>query len=162
MVDTGLQVLLEHRLIHHLLGYWADSRRQRDIALWASGPRKGIFTFVHPSIRPALYGSLPESRRRVLHRRIARVLEDRMERAGPRLRPLVASHYLAAWRWDEAFKHLFSAVDDSVRLGCFSTARCYLQEGLKALEEAEDRLPPGDALRRRLLDTLREIPSTSP
>ncbi len=137
VVETALQLLLEHRLIRHLLGYWADSRWHRDIALWASGPRKGVFAFVHPSIRPALYEFLPQDRRRVLHARVAEALERRLPSGDPNLPPLIASHLLAARQWDRALTHLISAVDRAARLEAFPTARSYLERALDGFKGPE-------------------------
>ena len=136
VVESALQLLLERRFIRHILGYWADSRWHRDIALWASGPRKGVFAFVHESIRPALYGLLPWERRRVLHSKIASVLEGRLHGGDPHLPPLIASHYLAARQWQRAVEHLVAAVDRAARLKSFETARGYLERALQALDEA--------------------------
>lgn len=161
VIETGLQVLLEHRLIRHLLGYWADSLRQRDIALWASGPRKGLFTFVHPSIRPALYQILPEHRRRVLHHQIAEALEERLDRGDNLLSSLVASHYLDAWQWDRAVDHLLSAVERAMHLGSYATAGSYLEQARTALEAFREREGASEELLRnhqRILEALQELP----
>ncbi len=74
VVELGLQLLLERRWIRPALGYWADSRRERDVAVLASHPRRRTFRFAHDDARRALYGMLSPARRQVLHAGLANAL----------------------------------------------------------------------------------------
>lgn len=136
VVETGLQVLLERWLARLRLGYWADSRKQRDVTLWSAGPGRGTFEFSHPALREIVYGSLDEARRAVLHGRIAAVLEAREASMAPRWRTeALAYHYFGAGDWARALPHLDEAAARSVRLRAPSTAGFYSSLRLRAEEE---------------------------
>ena len=138
VVETGLQVLLERWLARLRLGYWADSRKQRDVTLWSAGPGRGTFEFSHPALREIVYGSLDEERRAVLHGRIAAVLEAREGPTAPRWRSeILAHHYVEARDWARALPHLEQAAARAIRLRAPSTAGYYAS--LRLWAEAERR-----------------------
>ncbi|MGD2115553.1 MAG: BTAD domain-containing putative transcriptional regulator, partial [Acidobacteriota bacterium] len=47
VIEASLHTLLERWLVRLSLGYWADSRRDRDMVMWAGGARRGTFEFAH-------------------------------------------------------------------------------------------------------------------
>ncbi len=136
VVETGLQVLLERWLARLRLGYWADSRMQRDVTLWSAGPGRGTFEFSHPALREIVYGSLDEERRAVLHARLGAVLEARDAPTAPRWRSeTLAYHFVEARDWARALPHLEEAAARAVRLRAPSTAGYYSSLRLRAEEE---------------------------
>lgn len=140
VVEIGLQVLLERRMIRPLLGYWADSRQDRDLALWTSGTAKGTFEFIHPAIRWEVYYQLDPLRRRILHRRIAQVLEERQRQGNHDQVVLLAHHCLQAGDGWAAAEHLCRASEEARRLGAEDTARRYLQIGVDSLDRARENV----------------------
>ncbi|MCH9649922.1 MAG: AAA family ATPase [Deltaproteobacteria bacterium] len=137
VVETGLKILVDHWVIRHVLGYWADSRRQRDIALWAGGTGKATFEFTHPKIRTALYNSLNPRRRQVLHRQVAEVLEDRLAGGDPHSRFPLIYQYLEAGANQKALEHLRMAAEAAAEAGATSTARAYLEQALQCSKKLE-------------------------
>lgn len=75
VIEASLRTLLERWLVRLSLGYWADSRRDRDMVLWTGGARLGTFEFAHGAVRRAVYRMLGPERRRALHRKVAEALE---------------------------------------------------------------------------------------
>ena len=164
VIEIGLQVLLEHWLIRHILGYWADTRRDRDIALWSSGPSKGTFEFIHVTVQRELYRQLSSERRRILHGRVASALEQRQGRDDDRLPALLAHHHSKAGAWWAAARHFRNAAETARNLGAKEAAARYLEAGLAALEQAADlkeALSPQDvqSRRRARTDMVRELES---
>jgi DNA-binding SARP family transcriptional activator len=136
VVETGLQVLLERWLARLRLGYWADSRKQRDVTLWSAGPHRGTFEYSHPALREIVHASLSPERRAVLHRRIASVLERREAAVAPRWRSeILAHHHTLARDWEKALPHLTAAAEQAIRLRAPATAARYLARRLEALAE---------------------------
>jgi len=142
VIEIGLQVLLEHWLIRHVLGYWADSRRDRDIALWSSGPAKGTFEFIHVTVQRELYRQLSPERRRLLHSRVATALELKQGRDEDRLAALLAHHRSQAGEWWEATLHFRQAAESAGRLGADEAAALYLEAALGALDQAAEQEQP--------------------
>jgi hypothetical protein len=77
VVAASLRLLLGRWLVRLHLGYWADSRRDRDLTLWAGSAPGARFELAHDAFRRAVYGSLGEERRRVLHGKAAAALTRR-------------------------------------------------------------------------------------
>ncbi|HUP42060.1 MAG TPA: AAA family ATPase [Thermoanaerobaculia bacterium] len=133
VVETGIQVLLERWLGRLRLGYWADSRKQRDLTLWTAGPRHGTFEFSHPSLREAIYRALDEERRALLHRRVAEALETRWGPQGPQWRSeVLAYHHFLGRAWERALPHLQEAAANALRVGAEDTAAYYLDRAAES------------------------------
>lgn len=142
VVETGIHVLLERWLGRLKLGYWADSRQDRDLTLWSAGTRRGVFEFSHPALREVVYRSLDAERRAVLHRRVAEVLEARTDSAAPRWRSeTLAFHYFHGRWWERAVTHLEEAAGRATRLGATETARDHVAAAVDALDELERERP---------------------
>ena len=92
VVEASLRTLLERWFVRLSLGYWADSRRDRDMVIWTGGARRGTFEFSHGALRRSVYRSLDPERRRALHAKVAAALELRI---GPpdRVPPEVLAHH---------------------------------------------------------------------
>ncbi len=152
VVDTGIRVLLERWMGRLRLGYWADSRRERDVSLWTSGTRRRTFEFAHPLLREIVYGALDPERRALLHRRVAEAFEDRLPLgAGGRPSEILGFHYALGRSWARALPHLEAAAESALDLGAPDTAAWYRDraaEALKALgEERPDELAAWKDLR---------------
>ncbi len=78
VVEASLRTLLERWLVRLSLGYWADSRRDRDMVIWAGGARRGTFEFSHGALRRCVYQALDPVRRSALHAKVAAALELRI------------------------------------------------------------------------------------
>lgn len=116
VVEVALEVLLDRWLIRHSAGQWYASRRERDIVLWANGARRGHFEFSHEIVRRTLYDSLSRTRRRVLHRQIAEILEQRAGDDRESCCELLAYHYSRSGAWDRAVGYLKMAAERAFRL----------------------------------------------
>ena len=134
VVDTGIRVLLERWMGRLRLGYWADSRRERDVSLWTSGTRRRTFEFAHPLLREIVYGALDPERRAVLHRRVAEAFEDRLP-VGASLRrsEILGFHYALGRAWARALPHLEAAAETALALGAPATAGWYRDRAAEAL-----------------------------
>ncbi len=164
VVEAGIRVLLERWMGRLRLGYWADSRRERDISLWASGPRHGRFEFSHPALREAVYLSVDPARRPVLHRRVADVLEESETLASSRWRSeTLAYHTFQGRSWERAVAFSEKAAESSLRLGALPTARGHCARALEALEALSVESPGGDgpwgAARERVESLARQAAS---
>jgi predicted ATPase len=109
VVECGLEVLLDRWLVRHSISQWHASRRKPDIVLWANGARRGSFEFSHEIVRRTIYDSLNRTRRRVLHRQVAEVLEQRAGEDREACRELLAYHYARAGAWDRTVAYLKKA-----------------------------------------------------
>lgn len=79
VVEASLHLLFERWWFRLHLGYWADSRQDRDLTLWTGRARATSFEFAHEAVRRAVYGLLEPHRRRSLHRQVHRALERRLD-----------------------------------------------------------------------------------
>lgn len=116
VVECGLEVLLDRWLVRHATSQWHASRRERDIVLWASGARRGVFEFSHEIVRRTVYDSLDRTRRRVLHRLVAETLEQRSAEDRESHCELLAYHHARAGAWDRTVFYLKMASERAFRL----------------------------------------------
>jgi DNA-binding SARP family transcriptional activator len=138
VVETGIRLLLERWMGRLRLGYWADSRKERDVSLWATGPGRSTFEFSHPALRQIVYRSLDPERRAVLHRKVAETLESRTRAGSSSWRhEILAFHYFHGRSWGRAVIHLEKAVRDALRVRAAPTAAHYCRRGLEALAALE-------------------------
>ncbi len=136
VVETCVEMMLQRWLVRHFLRYWADSRRQRDVALWVQGARHGTFEFAHPSIRRAIAASLSPERAQILHRRIAEAIEARLPADRAEACELLAYHFGQARMWGRAFEYSRMAAAKARPLAA-ATARHYYNQALAALDELD-------------------------
>lgn len=135
VVEVALEVLLDRSLVRHSVGQWFASRRERDIVLWANGARRGNFEFSHEIVRRTLYDSLSRTRRRVLHRQVAEVIEQRAGDDRESCCEILAYHYSRSGAWDRAVGYLKMAAERAFRLSV----------EMVPLERLDFDEPPGDA-----------------
>jgi DNA-binding SARP family transcriptional activator len=119
VVEHAIEVLLDRWLVRHATSQWHATRRESDIVLWANGARRGAFEFSHEIVRRTIYDSLSRTRRRVLHRQVAEVVErragaDRVDREA--VCELLAYHYARAGAWDRTVAYLKMASDRALHL----------------------------------------------
>ncbi|MGD2116649.1 MAG: hypothetical protein PVG07_16470, partial [Acidobacteriota bacterium] len=112
--------LLERWLVRLSLGYWADSRRDRDMVMWAGGARRGTFEFAHGAVHRAVYRTLDPARRRALHRKVAAALDAKPAAGVPEV---LAHHYLEGGAPDRAVPLLLEAAERAALLGAEPEAR---------------------------------------
>jgi predicted ATPase len=142
VVDNGIRVLLERWMGRLRLGYWADSRRERDVSLWTSGTRRRTFEFAHPLLREIVYAALDPDRRAVLHRRVAEAFEDRLlTGASPRRSEILGFHYALGCAWGRALPHLEAAAEAALALGAPATAGWYRDRATEALAALAEERP---------------------
>lgn len=118
VVECAVEVLLDRWLVRHATSEWHASRRESDKVLWANGARRGTFEFSHEIVRRTIYDSLSRTRRRILHRQVAEVLERRAGTAEDReaVCELLAYHYARAGAWDRTVAYLKMASDRALHL----------------------------------------------
>ncbi|HEX3126088.1 MAG TPA: BTAD domain-containing putative transcriptional regulator [Thermoanaerobaculia bacterium] len=131
VVEHGIEVLLDRWIVRHATSEWHASRRESDKVLWANGARRGAFEFSHEIVRRTVYDSLSRSRRRILHRQVAEVLErragaDRVDREA--VCELLAYHYARAGAWDRTVAYLKMASDRALHLAVELPAAAFDQE----------------------------------
>lgn len=105
VIEASLRTLLERWLVRLSLGYWADSRRDRDMVMWVGGARRGTFEFAHGAVHRAIYERLDPVRRRALHLKVAAALE----RTSRVPFEVLAHHYLAGGANERAVALLLKA-----------------------------------------------------
>jgi eukaryotic-like serine/threonine-protein kinase len=154
VVESCMELLLQRWMVRQFLRYWADSRRERDLAMWLQGARRGTFEFAHSPIRRAIVRTLSRDRAQVLHRRVARALETHHASNPEAVCEWLGYHYMNARVWSPACDYFETAAKKARRLSP-STARHYYTEALKALEKldrekGEDGKTEREERRRRL------------
>lgn len=133
VVSANLEVLLKRWLLRVNLGYWADSRKDRDVALWTSTHHSQVFEFAHDSLATALRElPLPE-RRAIIHRRIADDFTQRSD--GDPL--VVAHHLLSAGALERAIDYLEQGARRARSLGAYDVARQAYEQALDAFDTVD-------------------------
>jgi len=117
VVEASLRTLLERWFVRLSLGYWADSRRDRDMVIWSGGARRGTFEFSHGALRRSVYRALDPVRLQALHAKVAAALELRIgspDRVPPEV---LAHHFLEAGEPERARRLLDEAAKRAERVG---------------------------------------------
>jgi predicted ATPase len=110
--------------------------------------RKTTYRFKHALVQDAAYQSLLKSRRRQLHARIARVLEERFPEAAEIEPELLAHHCTEAEFTEQAIDYWHKAGQVAIARSAHAEAIAHLTRGLEMLT----RLLDGADHRRRELD----------
>ncbi len=142
VVDTALEILIERWLVRQAFRHWIYPRRPRDLALWASGARKGSFDFAHAAILRALLAELPFARRRAMHAQVAEVLERRYGEYNPALSETLAHHWENAGRSERALGYYELAAERAAGVVATATALDYCaraEQALRGLRHAPGR-----------------------
>ena len=111
--------------------------------------RKDSYSFPHALMQEAMYESLISRRRRLLHRRVARVLEKRAGRTPSRLDEL-AFHFRVGGEHEKAWHYARLAGDEAVRLRAWDDAAAHYENALESLEEMSDESERAAELLERL------------
>lgn len=82
VLEAALQILIERWMVRPHLMAWAAHRRDRDLAIWQAGARRGPFEFAQRTVRDRLVASIDPKRRRLLEAEIARA-RARLESGHP-------------------------------------------------------------------------------
>jgi len=115
----------------------------------------GQWRFRHPLIHDTAYGGLLGSTRRVLHARVADLLEAPSGRGGI---GVVARHRLAAGDVERALPLLVEAAEESLALGATAEAASFWTTAADLVGAA----PEAEAYRRRAREALDAIPAAGP
>ena len=157
VVETGLEVMIDHWMVRQFARYWADTRLGRDLALWAPGGRKGTFEFIHKSIRTAVYENLHPGRARALHEQVAVAMET-VHAANPeRFSEAIAFHYQRARNWRKAIEFHELSARKAERVFAFDTACAFHARALTALSSLEKNGGGDCELRTRLEETSQRL-----
>jgi predicted ATPase/DNA-binding CsgD family transcriptional regulator len=110
---------------------------------------KDSYSFPHALMQEAVYESLISRRRRLLHRRVALVLEKRVGRTPSRLDEL-AFHFRIGGEHEKAWYYAKLAGDEAVRLRAWDDAAEHYEYALASLEEMSDETERAADLLERL------------
>lgn len=142
VIDASLRLLLDRWLVRIHLGYWADSRRERDLTLWAGSAPGARFELAHDAFRRAIYGSLDPERRRVLHAKVAAALSrEPGDEVPPPAPEVLAHHCLGAETWEAALGHLLDSADRARAMGAATVAAAHEERAHRALDRLEAEAP---------------------
>ncbi len=94
-----------------------------------------IYDFSHDKLREIAYCKLSLARRRLLHRRVAEVLEALCAAPVPEVACDLARHYTAAGETEKALAYRLAAGRRALALSAHREATLHLQEGLALLEK---------------------------
>jgi DNA-binding NarL/FixJ family response regulator len=111
--------------------------------------RKDSYSFPHALMQEAMYESLISRRRRLLHRRVALVLEKRASKTPSRLDEL-AYHFRIGGEHEKAWHYARLAGDEAVRLRAWDDAAAHYENALASLEEMSDETERAAELLERL------------
>jgi len=105
---------------------------------------QGRFVFKHALVQDAAYESLLKARRRLLHARIAKLLEDEYSDRGDIEPELLAHHYTEADLAEPALRYWLRAGQQSTRQCAHAEAIAHLRRGLSIV----DTLPQSEEKNR--------------
>ena len=118
-------------------------RLLHDVAA-AAGPRIG---FSHALVRDVAYRTLLPSRRRAIHEKVLRLLEQAVSPADP---DDLAHHAVNARLWPEALRYLQQAAVAAAERAGYPAAEAHLRQALKITET----LPQDKATRTTMVETM--------
>lgn len=119
-----------------------------DLLVPVASPAPETYAFRHALIQDAAYGTLLRSERRVLHERIARVLQERFPEVADTEPEIVAGHFTKAELWEPAARCWLRAGRRAVRAWALTEAVTHLTEGIRVA----GLLPPSPGRQRLELD----------
>ncbi len=105
------------------------------------------YEFTAPATRQELYSKLPEGRRRLMHRNVARAHEIGARRAGPELFE-IAFHYHLAGETVPSVDYNRRAADLAVRQYAYEDARAHLERALDSLWQLPSSRPESERVVR--------------
>lgn len=113
-----------------------ESLIERDI-LSEDETTPGRLTFTSSLLRDASYRTLPQSRRRALHRGYAEFLEAKFARRLDRVAPALIRHFVAAGLLDRAAPHSLTAARGALAAGAFEDARRFARGVIEATQSPD-------------------------
>jgi tetratricopeptide (TPR) repeat protein len=105
------------------------------------------YEFASASVQQELYSKLPEGRRRLMHRNVARALEIGARPAGPELFE-IAFHYHLAGETVPSVDYNRRAADLAARQYAYGDARVYLERALDSLWQLPSARPESERVVR--------------
>ncbi len=108
------------------------------------------YMFRHALTQETAYQSLLAARRKELHCKTARAIEELFSDRIAEFFIVIGEHFLRGEAWERAFKYLIQAGDTAARLFARAEARLHYARALDALAH----LPPAENNRRSKVDTL--------
>lgn len=153
VLEPVLHELLKRGFVRFLPTHWFESRRERDLVLWGEGARRGVFQLGSRRLSGALLRSLPQERKTILYRRVARTLQEAGPgRIGTGYAESVAGQLLAAGDDAEALPWVARACDRAVALGAFASAKVVGEVGLDLADRVAELDPRWTSSFRRALE----------
>jgi DNA-binding NarL/FixJ family response regulator len=126
MSELELVEVIEQLVTHQLL------REEK-----SEGP--DCYAFPHALMQEAIYESIISPRRRILHRRVAAVIESQSRRVSTRLDEL-AYHYRLGGDKAQAFEYARLAGDEAVRLRAWDDAAAHYENALALDDGGNDEM----------------------
>jgi predicted ATPase len=108
------------------------------------------YMFRHTLTQETAYQSLLAARRKELHCKTARAIEELFSDRIAEFFPVIGEHFLRGEAWERASEYLIRAGDTATRLLALPEARSHYARALDALAH----LPPSENNRRSKVDTL--------
>ncbi len=141
VVDASLRLLLGRWLLRLHLGYWADSREDRDLTLWAGSAPGARFELAHDAFRRVVDRSLDDDRRRLLEGKVAAALARPGRDEAPPPPEVLAHHLLAAGAWEAAVEQLAAAIERARAMGAGAVAAALAQRARTVAERLAAEAP---------------------
>jgi len=111
VVEIGLEVMLEHRLIRRLA-------------------RPGSFEFTHDRIRGAIYGELNPLRRQAMHSQLGEALESLL---GERECEVLAYHHTTGNQWEKSLPFLERSLERALAVQAGDAAQRHCDQAIEVL-----------------------------
>ena len=108
------------------------------------------YIFKHALIQEVTYFSLLTARRKELHRRVGRAMEEQFGERINEYSNIVGEHFLRGEDWERAYIYLNRAGETAIRLYAHAEARTNFTNALKALDQLNDT----ESNIRRRVDTI--------
>ncbi|UCD82405.1 MAG: AAA family ATPase [Desulfobacterales bacterium] len=115
------------------------------------------YIFKHALIQEVTYYSLLTARRKELHRKVGRAMEQHFADRLNEYSNIIGEHFLRAEDWERAFVYLNMAGDNAIRLYALAEAKTHFNKAIKAL----DHLGDGEKHRRLRVDTIIKLTISS-
>src|SRR5208337_3797151 len=108
------------------------------------------YMFRHALTQETAYQSLLAARRKELHCKTAKAMEELFSDRIAEFSTVIGEHFLRGEAWERAYEYLIRAGDTATRLAALAEARLHYARALDALAH----LPPTENNRRSKVDTL--------
>jgi tetratricopeptide (TPR) repeat protein len=116
-----------------------DRLVRSELVIARGDPPDAVYSFKHALVQDVAYGTLLRSRRRELHARIARLLQERSTQTGDADPELLAHHFTEAGLLDQALLYWQVAGERATKRSANLEAIAQFRRGLDALGKLADR-----------------------